>query len=264
MKDFYFPDEIRALIEGKNYYIDETGMSDSSVLIFEDCVLKIEPSSELLNNEHAIMNWLENKVSAPKILCHSEENGMDYLLMSKIKGKMSCDNEYMCNPELLVSVLSEAMKNLWSTDITDCPIKNDLSTVLSLAEYRVEHGLVDIDDAEPETFGKNGFNGPEELLEWLYDNRPEEDLVLAHGDFCLPNVFIKDGKFSGFVDVGRMGIADRYQDIALCYRSLEHNFAGVYNGKIYEGYDSSMLFDALGTEPDYDKIRYYILLDELF
>ncbi|MBQ5323467.1 MAG: hypothetical protein J6J07_08525, partial [Oscillospiraceae bacterium] len=63
---------------------------------------------------------------------------------------------------------------------------------------------------------------------------------------------------------GRMGIADRYQDIALCYRSLHHNFSGIYGGKPYSGYDESMLFEALGIKPDFEKIRYYILLDELF
>ena len=133
-----------------------------------------------------------------------------------------------------------------------------------MAEYRVEHGMINADDAEPETFGKGGFKDPEELLTWLYDNRPNEDFVLSHGDFCLPNIFIDNDKLSGFVDVGRMGIADRYQDIALCYRSLHHNFSGVYSGKAYDGYNDFMLFDALEIEPDFDKIRYYILLDELF
>ena len=41
-------------------------------------------------------------------------------------------------------------------------------------------------------------------------------------------------------------------------------FDGVYGGNIYGGYDEKMLFDALGIDPDFDKIRYYILLDELF
>ena len=264
MKDFYFPDKIKAFVAGKDFVLDKTGMSDSSVLIFDDCVLKIQPCFSLPKNEHAIMRWLENKVSAPKIICNTEENGVDYLLMSKIPGKMSCEDEYMNDPEFLVSILSDAMKSLWNVDISDCPVKNNLSTALSAAEYRVEHGLVDVDDAEPETFGKNGFKGPEELLKWLYDNKPDEDFVLSHGDFCLPNVFIDNGKFSGFVDVGRMGIADRYQDIALCYRSLRYNFSGFFGGKSYSGYDDSMLFDALGIEPDFDKIRYYILLDELF
>lgn len=211
-----------------------------------------------------MMNWLEGKVPVPKIICYHTENGKNYLLMSKISGKMSCDDEFMKNPKQLVFVLADAIKTLWNVDISDCPIKNDLSTVLKAAEYRVEHGLVDVDDAEPETFCKGGFKDPQQLLGWLYDNRPEEDFVLSHGDFCLPNIFINDDGFSGFVDIGRMGVADRYQDIALCYRSLKHNFSGKFGGKSYGGFDEEMFFDALGVEPDFEKIRYYILLDELF
>lgn len=259
-----YPKKILEYIDGKDFLTDKIGMSDSSVLIFDDMVLKIQPVSRWLENEHIMMDWLKNKISVPEIICNITENGKNYLLMSKISGKMSCEDEFMKNPKLLISILADALKTLWNVDISYCPIKNDLSTVLKSAEYRVEHGLVDVEDTEPGTFGKDGFKDPQELLEWLYDNRPEEDFVLSHGDFCLPNIFINDDKFSGFVDIGRMGVADRYQDIALCYRSLKHNFSGKFGGKSYEGYDENMFFDALGIEPDFEKIRYYILLDELF
>lgn len=48
------------------------------------------------------------------------------------------------------------------------------------------------------------------------------------------------------------------QDIALCYRSLKHNFSGVYSGIAYPGFEPEMLFDELEITPDYDKIHYYI------
>ena len=259
-----FPKKILEYIDGKDFFTDKIGMSDSSVLIFDDAVLKIQNDSSILKDESLMMDWLKNRISVPEIICNITESGKNYLLMSKINGKMSCDDEFMKNPKQLVFVLADAIKTLWNVDISDCPIKNDLSTVLKAAEYRVEHGLVDVDDAEPETFCKGGFKDPQQLLGWLYDNRPEEDFVLSHGDFCLPNIFINDDGFSGFVDIGRMGVADRYQDIALCYRSLKHNFSGKFGGKSYGGFDEKMFFDALGVEPDFEKIRYYILLDELF
>lgn len=56
------------------------------------------------------------------------------------------------------------MKKFWETDISDCPVKNDLITMLKNAEIRVEKSLVDVNDAEPETFGKNGFENPEALI----------------------------------------------------------------------------------------------------
>ena len=264
MNDFYLPQKILDYVAGEPFVMDDIGMSDSSVLIFDSMVLKITKDFGNELNEHIMMNWLVGKVPVPKIICYHTENGLNYLLMSKTEGKMSCDDEFMRDPNLLMGIIAEAMKALWKTDISDCPVKNDLSTVLLKAKYRVEHELVDIDDAEPETFGKDGFKDPVELLEWLYNNKPEEDFVLSHGDFCLPNIFIENKKFSGFVDIGRMGIAARYQDIALCYRSLKHNFAGTFNGISYGRFDEKLFFEKLGIEPDWEKIKYYILLDELF
>ena len=51
----------------------------------------------------------------------------------------------------------------------------------------------------------------------------------------------------------------------IALRSLDHNFAGKYNdGKKYFDFKHQMLLDELEIDMDYDKYRYYILLDELF
>ncbi len=129
--------------------------------------------------------------------------------------------------------------------------------------YRVENDMVDVDDAEPETYGEGEFKDPYELLSWLETNRPEEELVFSHGDLCLPNIFFQDGKLSGLIDIGNAGVCDKWQDLALCYRSLKHNANGSY-AKVYPGINEDELFKLLGIEPDNEKLRYYILLDELF
>ncbi|MGN0203975.1 MAG: phosphotransferase [Coprococcus sp.] len=121
-----------------------------------------------------------------------------------------------------------------------------------------------MEHVEPDTFGKNGFASPEELYGWLMEHQPKEELTLSHGDFCLPNIFFEGQRLAGFIDLGRMGLADKWQDIALCYRSLLHNYDGIYNGKKYEGFEPGMLFEKLEIEPDWEKIRFYLLLDELF
>lgn len=117
---------------------------------------------------------------------------------------------------------------------------------------------------QPDTFGKDGFESPEHLRKRLMTNRPEEELVFSHGDFCLPNIFLSDEKVSGYIDLGMAGIADKWQDIALCYRSLLHNFNGKYAGKQYWGFRADVLFEKLGIIPEGYKISYYILLYELF
>lgn len=122
-----------------------------------------------------------------------------------------------------------------------------------------------MDNVEPDTFGENGFRSPAALLQWLHENQPQEELVLSHGDYCLPNVFGAGDALTGYIDLGRTGIADKWCDIALCCRSLSHNYNGSYHGRqAYEGIDDLLLFRELDLEPDWEKIRYYILLDELF
>jgi len=153
---------------------------------------------------------------------------------------------------------------MWALDIADCPNLRDLDTELAEGKYRVENGLVDVEDAEPTTFAEGGFEDPAHLLRWLEENRPVQEPVFSHGDFCLPNVLLTDGKVSGFIDLGDAGVGDKWRDIALCYRSLKHNFDGTFGGKVYEDFNPDMLFEALEIEPDWEKLNYYILLDELF
>lgn len=260
IEDNKIPLEILRLTGDREYQLDDIGMSESQVCCFDDMVLKIEKERENSNNEYRMMEWMADKLPVPKILGFAQENNTNYLLMSRISGEMSCKEACMKQPGELVRILAEGLKMLWKVDISGCPYRNDLDNKLRLARIQVENNLCDTENVEEGTYGEGGFENPAELLAWLEANRPEEDLVFAHGDYCLPNIFVKDGQVSGFIDLGNCGVADRYQDIALCYRSLLHNYAD----KEYKGFKPEMLFEELGIEPDWKKIRYYILLDELF
>jgi len=246
------------------YTVDSVGMSGSTVLTYEKWVLKIEPATEWALRTVEMMKWLKGKLPVPKVICHEVVHGKSYLLMSRIKGKMSCDEYYLEHPKELLALLAEGLQMLWQVDVRDCPHIRDLDAELAEARERVEQGLVDVENAEPDTFCPDGFLNPEELLKWLEENRPKQEPVFSHGDFCLPNVFLQDGEITGFIDLGDSGVGDKWRDIALCYRSLKHNFDGTYGGKVYEDFNPDMLFEALGMEPDWEKLRYYVLLDELF
>ena len=258
------PEAIRKHMEGREYTIDDMGKSGSKVLIFEDMVLKITDKPCDDKDAVEMMRWLEGKIPAPQVIVFEEDDSYSYLLMTRVRGKIACDKYYLERPKELVPLLSKSVKMLQSIDITDCPVIKDLDRELKKAAYRVENGLVDISDAEPDTFGENGrFKDPEELLSWLQENRPSYEPVLSHGDLCLPNILIENGDISGFIDMGNCGIADKWEDIAILYRSLRHNFDGTY-GKVYPGLDPDSFFEELGIEPNRKKIDYYILLDELF
>ena len=263
MTEMKLPENIKKLIAGKEYKTDDIGMSKASVKVYDDCVLKIANKSKHNDETIEVMKWMEGKIPVPKILCYESDDEFQYLLMSRIPGVMSCDEQYLNNPPKLAKMLADAMKLLWSVDVSDCPRNRTIDIELKEARYRVENNMVDLDNVDPATFGKGGFKDPEDLLNWLENNRPEYEPVLSHGDFCLPNIFFDGDKLSGFIDLGDAGIGDKWRDIALCYRSLRWNTEGVY-GKVYPNAKEMMLFEALGVEPDMEKLRYYLLLDELF
>ena len=258
------PETIRALTAGKAYSTDSIGKSGSEVRCYEDMVLKIEPRRERFAQDVAMLRWLRGKLPVPQVLAAEQTGKQQFLLMSRIKGEMACAAPYMQDPEGLVTLLAEALKTLWTVDTTDCPREHTLEADLEEAEERVAGGLIDMDDLEPETFGPGGFEDPPALLAWLQENKPPLEPVLSHGDFCLPNVFFEEGKLSGFIDLGGCGISDKWRDIALCHRSLRHNFCGKYAACPREDFDPDLLFEKLGIAPNWEKIRYYVLLDELF
>ena len=98
------------------------------------------------------------------------------------------------------------------------------------------------------------FKKPEELYSWLCNNRLPEELVFSHGDMA-GNFFVVDGEIY-FYDLARCGVADKWIDIAFCVRDIRD----YYPDSDYE----RVFFEMLGIQPDYEKIDYYILLDEMF
>ncbi len=264
-QELEFPEQIRKLTAGLSYEIDDVGMSVATILNYETMVLKIEPQSPQVDETVALMNWLTGKLPVPKVLAYEKQNGKSYLLMSRISGSMSCDQYYLERPEELLSLLVRGLELLWQVDISDCPRERGLEQELDEARERVEKNLVNMEWAEPGTFGEHGFASPAELLHWLNEHKPAYyEPVFSHGDYCLPNIFLEDGKVSGFIDIGDAGIGDKWRDISLCYRSLKHNLEGRFGGRIHENFQPEQLFEALGIEPDWEKLRYYLLLDELF
>lgn len=266
MMDYVLPEAIQKAVGTEKYTVDKIGESGSEVRIYDNFVLKIQPQSPETDNEYQVIKWLNGRVPVPYIPAYEIHNGLAYTLMTKAEGKMLCDMDFLQTPELVIELAAKGLKMLWETDVHDCPCSvSRLSNRLKAAEYNVAHSLVDIENTEPETFGKGGFKDPDELLDWLKNNRPTEDIVLTHGDYCLPNIFAKGNRISSFIDLGKAGPADRWQDIAIAIRSLDHNFDGRYlSGKPIFDFKPQMFLEALGVEMNEEKFRYYYLLDELF
>lgn len=260
----FIPEKMKAIIGQRPLSASNVGLSGASVYVMPDMVLKVERMGAVPQREADMMAWLQGRLPVPQLLDVERQDGMQYLLMSRVPGEMMCAPYWLARPDQLLEHLAEALHSLWCVPVTDCPCPAILDDALRAAEERVAAGLCHMDDVEPDTYGPGRFASPETLLKWLLANRPEETLVLSHGDLCLPNVFASARGMTGLIDLGWCGVADPCRDLALCYRSLRHNTDGSRGAPPVEGFEPGRLFDVLGMKPDWDKMRYYHLLDELF
>lgn len=260
-----FPGQIAKVVGSAPYQEEDIGMSGARVLMFEDHVLKIRSTEDYNTADVKILEWIEakhpGKVLVPRVAAHQVEDGKDYLLMTRTRGLMLCDPSIMEKPTLLMDLMAEGLHQLWSVPTEDCPFPMSVKTNLDHAEEAIRNGTFEPDACMPETFGPGGFESPAALATWLREHEPPLDPVLSHGDYCLPNLFTDGSHLTGMIDVGFMGVADRWRDLAIGWRSLLHNSNGWYG--YYPDVHPDDLFRAVGIPKDEEKLRYYLLLDEL-
>ena len=120
------------------------------------------------------------------------------------------------------------------------------------AYTNLQKGLVNESDFDIENRGKSAAN----LFQKLQQDF-NEDLVFTHCDYSFPNIICHGSRVSGVVDLGRAGIADRYQDISLFLRSFKFNFGNV---------DLKLFLNSYKLIDDFDenKKSFYKKLDEFF
>jgi kanamycin kinase/aminoglycoside 3'-phosphotransferase-2 len=235
------------------------GWSESKVFRLESSnddalYLKTGPRSPLrpVWEEKRRLEWLYGKLPVPALLLFAEDEGIEYLLMTEIPGKRASDYRDQADLPQIIRQLAAGLRMVHNLEIVECPFDATLGRTIEWARQRIELGLVDENDFDERYLGRKAEN----LFDEVKERSPtEEDLVFTHGDFCLPNIILKDEMVRGFIDVGRAGIADRWQDIALVTRSIRFNYGTEW---------VNHFFSAYGIEPDYSKLEFYTLLDEFF
>ncbi|MGM9987981.1 MAG: APH(3') family aminoglycoside O-phosphotransferase [Bacillaceae bacterium] len=235
------------------------GHSESQVFLLKgtnrNLYLKIQSNDgiERLVEEKEKLQWLKGKLPVPDVLFYDQDDDYEYMLISEIEGINASDSFHRENVSQVMHVLGKGLKEIHRIQIADCPFDQCLDVKVNEVKRRVADGLVDEEDFDEIRQGMKAT----ELLEQLIEKQPkQEDLVFAHGDFCLPNILINENKVSGYIDWGRGGIADKYQDIALAVRSITSNFGEEYVPFFLEGYGLEYV--------DEERIAYYQLLDEFF
>lgn len=207
-----------------------------------------------VKQEYDRLLWLQGRVPVARIVSFEERDGLYRLSTAAMPGIMAheCD---VSQREAVVRSIGRALQKLHETPIADCPFDNTIDNQLAEAAANTEAGIVDETDFDPLHMGMTA----RELLPKLFAAKPTVfENVLTHGDHCLPNIFIDPTSLevTGYIDLGRAGISDRYLDLAITLNTLEHNFG--------PGYDD-IFFGAYGIKYiDWSRIEFYQMLDEFF
>lgn len=261
LKEKYgIPETIINYVDGLPYEIDDVGKSNSIVLIYEDYVLKITKLSFDIQNELKVYNMLKGKLPIPDIIEYVEKEEKAFILKRKLKGKMLCDEEYLSNPKLLFKLATDAVKLLWSVDICEVSLQNTYDTIMNFGKDCLQKNLIHFEETDKAITYK--FNSFLDIVDYLENNKPNQDNVLSHGDLCITNIIVQNDKVVGFIDLGLTGISHRYHDLAILYRSIKYNMNGRY-GKSYKGFEENAIFELLGIEKKDKLIEYFLLLDEM-
>ncbi|MFV8054076.1 APH(3'') family aminoglycoside O-phosphotransferase [Mycobacterium sp. 48b] len=155
----------------------------------------------------------------------------------------------------------QAVGDLHGIPIEDCPYRRDLDDMMSRARSVLAAGAVN-----PEFLRDEDRDvPPAELLmrvereTGLRRRQEAADRVVCHGDLCLPNILIDPDRLTveGFIDLGRLGLADRHADLALVLANTADTvpgFADDASAGLAAGYPAAI---------DEDRLRFYLALDPL-
>jgi streptomycin 3"-kinase len=142
--------------------------------------------------------------------------------------------------------------------VEECPFERPLAQVVEQAADVVRRSAVTVDFLREEWQA----TPPDELLARVRAEQEQfaaeaaGDLVVCHGDACLPN-FLFDAdtlECTGVIDLGRLGVADRYTDLALVTAQLDDVWS----------VDAAGFFASYGLpEADTRRLEFYLLLDPL-
>ena len=221
----------------------------NACLYLKSSDVKYAATTYSVRREREMMQWLNGKLVVPKVIDYGFEDNREYMVMSELKGTYI--DELKTDPNECIAHFVRLIKLLHSIDISDCPFDSRIDVRLAELSFLLQNGLASVDNWDEAT----PFTDPGEFYQWLCDNKPmQEELVFSHGDLTA-NVFF-DGSNDCFYDLGRAGVADKWLDIAFCVSDIR-SWIG---DKTYE----DKFFELLGIEPDYEKIEYFILLDEMF
>lgn len=170
------------------------------------------------------LRWVSAFVAAPRPIDHGTDgDGNRWLRTVGIPATSAVLDGWRRRPDRVVPELGRALRRFHDgVPANDCPWD------WSIASRLAYHGLP-LDALGP----------------WPSDR----DVVVCHGDACNPNFLLDStGRCVAYVDLGRLGVGDRWADLAPALLSLGWNFGPGWEDAFLHGY---------GIAPDAAKQDFY-------
>ncbi len=205
-----------------------------------------------LRDEADRMRWAADHLSVPRVVALEELASVSILLTDALPGRDGTDPVWRRDLPGLVRALAAGLRALHdAVPPAACPFRFEVVQALEHVRRRVAAG-----DIDPRGFHREHTHlSPQAASDLLEATAPaREDLVVCHGDYCPPNVLLTDGEVCGYVDLGELGVADRWWDVAVGAWSAGWNFGRAFEPLFYESY---------GVTPDPARIAFYRLLYDL-
>nr|WP_236779151.1 phosphotransferase [Agromyces seonyuensis] len=171
-----------------------------------------------LRDEAVRLEWAGRFHPVPHVLAVESDASGELLVTAALPGRSAVDERVRADPAAAAAAIGAGLRALHEAlPVAECPF-----------------------DWSPAERG------------WALPHPSIDRLVVCHGDACAPNTLIgDDGRWRGHVDLGGLGVADRWADLAVASMSLDWNFGAGHEGA---------LFAAYGIEPDAERLDFYRML----
>jgi aminoglycoside 3'-phosphotransferase-1 len=204
--------------------------------------------------EFVRLRWLARRVPCPAVQGFACAGDAATLLTTAMPGVTAWEL-LTARPELtgpVATAIGEFLRAMHALPVDDCPFDAGLAVRIAAARELVERGLVDESDFAEAHAGWSA----RQVLDEVEGALPlATERVVTHGDFSLGNIMMDETTVTGIIDVGRVGVADPYQDLAILHDSLGE-FGPAAQDAMWRAYSV--------PAPDPVRLRVHLQLDELF
>ncbi|MEO7262627.1 MAG: aminoglycoside 3'-phosphotransferase [Jatrophihabitantaceae bacterium] len=203
-----------------------------------------------LGREVARLRWAVRFTAVPVVLEQGQDAAGSWIVTTALPGENAVSDRWLADPARAVGAIGAGLRALHAAlPAPDCPFSWSVQNRVADAQRRVAQ----LDPARwhPE----HRRLTVEQALAALLQPPEVDQPVVCHGDPCAPNTLMSvEGSWSGHVDLGSLGVADRWADLAVATWSTEWNYGPGW---------SDRLLDAYGIDADPVRIEFYRLLWDL-